>query len=76
MTAPIVHIRKRLCRGSGYKVGRKQYLLGKVVEIPTIGDPNRELEIEDIPGVKLMHVSSLITLIITVLLGFGITYIF
>lgn len=55
------------------RLGGSSTYFGKVVEIPTIGDPNRELEIEDISqGVKLMHVSSLITLIITVLLGLAL----
>ncbi len=55
----------------GIRLGGSSIYFGKVVVKPTIGDPDKELELKDISNaVRLMHTASLITLAGTVLLGF------
>jgi adenosylcobinamide-phosphate synthase len=49
----------------GIKLGGNNVYFGKVVEKPTIGDMEKELEAGDIPEtIKMMYVSSLLTLIL------------
>ena len=51
----------------GIRIGGNNVYFGKVVEKPTIGDPDKELEAEDIANtIKLMYTSSFITLILCV----------
>lgn len=48
----------------GVRLGGNNVYFGKVVEKPTIGDPEKELEIKDITDtVKIMYIASLVTLL-------------
>jgi adenosylcobinamide-phosphate synthase len=51
----------------GVRLGGNNVYFGKIVEKPTIGDADRELDISDIPGtIKLMYAASLLTLVLCV----------
>lgn len=53
----------------GVRVGGNNIYFGKIVEKPTIGDPDRKLNIEDIPKtVKLMYTTSFLALLLGVAL--------
>jgi len=55
----------------GIRLGGSNIYFGKVIVKPTIGDPNKELALKDIPdAVKLMYMASLIALAVTVSFGF------
>lgn len=57
----------------GIRIGGNNVYFGKVVEKPTIGDPDREIYAEDIPKtIQLMYVSSTIALIIGLLIGMAL----
>ncbi|MDF2524889.1 MAG: cobalamin biosynthesis protein, partial [Clostridiales bacterium] len=52
----------------GIRIGGTNVYFGKAVEKPTIGDPDREIQAEDIPRtIHLMYVSSTLTLILGLL---------
>jgi len=55
----------------GVRLGGSNIYFGKVVVKPTIGDPDKELELNDIPdAVRLMYLASLTALAFTVLFSF------
>jgi adenosylcobinamide-phosphate synthase len=48
----------------GVRIGGDNIYFGKVVEKPTIGDPDKEMEEGDIPAtIRLMYTASVITLL-------------
>lgn len=54
----------------GIRIGGNNVYFGKIVEKPTIGDADREIAVEDIPKtVRLMHVSSMLTLVLGLTAG-------
>lgn len=49
----------------GIRIGGTNVYFGQVVEKPTIGDPDKPLEIRDITGtVRIMYIASLLTLVL------------
>jgi len=57
----------------GIRIGGNNVYFGKVVEKPTIGDPHKDLEAGDISDtIRLMYVTSLLTLLILVLIASAI----
>lgn len=58
----------------GVRIGGNNVYFGKVVEKPTIGDPDKKLEARDISDtVKLMYVTSLLALLITGAIAAGVS---
>lgn len=61
----------------GIKIGGSNVYFGQVVEKPTIGDADRTIRAQDIPGsIRLMYVSSALTLVIGLTAGILLLKIF